>query len=199
MTTASTDALEQLFSSRTRVKLLRLFLMNPERSYFVREIVRKIEEHMNSVRRELQNLEHVGLLRSSGTSVRKYYTVNQQFSIFPELKELFFKAQVALERGVIDEIRRLGRVKLLILTGLFTGMSDTKTDMLIVGSVNRRKLRRLLARFQGGIDRPVTYTVMTFKEFAYRNDLTDRFLYHIFENRHILLVDTIGVRRQYRV
>lgn len=192
---SSSATLEQLFSSRTRVKLLRLFLLNPPRPYFIREIVRKIDEHINSVRRELMNLERIGLLKASGDRLKKFYAVDETFSIYPELKELFFKAQVALERGVLDTVRSIGRVQLLVLTGFFAGLDDAQTDLLIVGSVNRPKLRRLLRKFQEGIDREVTYTVMSPAEFRYRNELTDRFLYHILENKKIVVVDTLSVRK----
>lgn len=54
---------EQLFGSKTRVKLLSLFYNNPERPFYVREITRKIDEQINSVRRELQNLLNIGIVR----------------------------------------------------------------------------------------------------------------------------------------
>ncbi len=63
------------------------------------------------------------------------------------------------------------------------------TDVLIVGNVNRVKLRRLLRRFQRDFDRELSYTVMTPAEFKYRNDLTDRFLYTILESPKIVIVD----------
>jgi len=54
--------LEQLFGSKTRVMLLRLFLNNPEKFYFVRELTRSLETHLNSIRRELSNLESIGII-----------------------------------------------------------------------------------------------------------------------------------------
>ena len=67
---------EQLFGSKTRVKLLSLFFNNPGRPFYVREITRKIDEQINSVRRELANLLSVGLVSSDGSNNRLYYEVN---------------------------------------------------------------------------------------------------------------------------
>lgn len=185
--------LEQLFSSRTRVKLLRLFLVNEEQSYFIREIGRKIKEHINSTRRELNNLEKFGLVKSYGERRKKYYIVNKDFLLYPELKSLIFKAQVIMEKNFIKRVQKMGGIKLMVLTGFFCGFDDTLTDVLIVGSVNRRKIKRLFCDFQMNFDRNIHYTVMSKKEFDYRNNLTDRFLYHILENKKIVLIDKLKV------
>lgn len=183
--------LEQLFSSRTRVKLLKLFFLNPEQSYFVREMVRKTGEHLNSIRREVKNLIEADLLVETDVSKKKYYRANIDHSLYPELKALLFKAQILEQKKTLRELQRIGRIKYLALTGFFTGLDFTMTDVLIVGSVNRSKLRRLLHRFQSDFDRQLNYTVMTSAEFKYRNDLTDRFLYTILENPKIVLIDKI--------
>src|ERR1039457_3016730 len=81
--------IEQLFGSKTRVKLLQLFYSNPNRSYFVREITRKIDEQINSVRRELANLLSIGIITSDTTNNRLYYEVNQSFDHYAELASIF--------------------------------------------------------------------------------------------------------------
>ena len=70
---------EQLFGSKTRVKLLQLFFSNPNRSFYVREITRKIDEQINSVRRELANLLSIGIISSDNNNNKLYYEVNQKY------------------------------------------------------------------------------------------------------------------------
>src|SRR6266550_3082740 len=84
--------IEQLFGSKTRVKLLRLFYSNPNRSYFVREITRTIDEQINSVRRELSNLLSIGIITSDNTNNKLYYEVNQKFEYYEPLKQIFGKS-----------------------------------------------------------------------------------------------------------
>src|SRR5882724_3812273 len=80
---------EQLFGSKTRVKLLQLFYSNPNRAFYVREITRKIDEQINSVRRELSNLLSVGIILSDNTNNRLYYEVNQKFEFYEPLQQIF--------------------------------------------------------------------------------------------------------------
>src|ERR1700759_2344443 len=80
---------EQLFESKTRVKLLQLFYSNPNRSFYVREITRKIDEQINSVRRELANLLSIGIISSDNTYNRLYYEVNQTYNFYEPLKTIF--------------------------------------------------------------------------------------------------------------
>ena len=80
---------EQLFGSKTRVKLLQLFYSNPNRSFYVREITRKIGEQINSVRRELSNLLSIGIITSDATQNRLYYEVNQDYEHYQPLAMIF--------------------------------------------------------------------------------------------------------------
>ncbi len=186
--------LEQLLSSRTRVKLLKLFFLNPEQAYFIRQMVRKTAEHLNSIRRELKNLLALELVKETEEGKKKFYRVNIEHPLHPEMKALLFKAQVWQQKRTLRDLQRVGRIKYLALTGFFVGLDFTMTDMLIVGSVNRLKLKRILQRFQSDFDRQLNYTVMTPSEFKYRNDLTDRFLYTILENPKIVIVDKLRPR-----
>jgi predicted transcriptional regulator len=81
--------IEQLFGSKTRVKLLKLFFSNPNRSFYVREITRTIDEQINSVRRELSNLLSLGLITSDSTNNKLYYEVNQKYEHFEALQAMF--------------------------------------------------------------------------------------------------------------
>jgi len=184
--------LEQLFGSRTRVKLLRLFLSEPDKSYFVREITRMIDERINSVRRELKNLEDMGLLISQNRDQKKFYQANSNFILFPELKGLILKAQVILEDKLVSDIKALGNIQYMVLTGFFVGIQENSTDILLVGKINREKLTRLMNKFEKFFNRDINYTVMTTKEYKYRRDLTDRFLYDILENKNIVMIDKLS-------
>src|SRR5215813_3335832 len=89
--------IEQLFGSKTRVKLLQLFYSNPNRSFYVREITRKIDEQINSVRRELANLLSIGIIASNTNSEnnRLYYEVNQKYEYYSSLATIFGGEKVA--------------------------------------------------------------------------------------------------------
>lgn len=194
--------LEQLFSSRARVKLLRLFLNNPGQPYYMRELARLLKIHLNSVRREVENLEQIGLVISAQASAgdqpkatavgsKKFFLVNTDCVLYPELRALFLKAHVMLERTFVTRISQMARVKLLILTGIFVGDHQPLTDMLLVGTVNRKKFAQLVRNFQRDLNHEINYTVMSQSEYTYRHDITDRFLYGILEGKKIVVIDKL--------
>lgn len=194
---------EQLFGSKTRVKLLRLFLLPTEpKTYYIREICRLISEHLNSVRRELENLEKLGLIvKTAGEAgaeagVQKiFYKGNQNFLLYNELRALFIKSQLLLEKSLMEKITALGPIQLLILTGVFTSNNEAVTDLLVVGRVKTNNLSRLVKQFEQELGRDIKYTLMSSSEFTYRRDLTDLFLYNILENQKVVLIDNIGLNR----
>jgi hypothetical protein len=195
--------LEQLFGSNTRARLLNLFLRNSDRPFFVRELTRKIHAHINSVRRELRNLEEIGLLRSEGETTaggeanrkifaaKKYYKISKDFVLFQELQALILKSQLLLQKDLKHKIAELGKIHYLALTGSFLGREDLPVDLFMVGRVNPVKLKRLIGRFEKSLGDEINYTAMPIQEFNYRRQITDRFLFSIVESPKIVLIDNI--------
>jgi len=192
--------LENIFGSRTRVKLLKLFLNHPEEKFFVRELSRAIEEKINSVRRELENLERVGLIKmvaeadSAPTKKdkKKFYTVDTNFILYPEFKNLILKSRLLLEKSLVQEINNLGKIKFLMLTGFFVDNNKAKTDLLVVGNIDRQKLKKLIAKMEKSFEQEIRFTVMSTQEFNYRNQITDKFLFEVLEGKKIVLVDNLN-------
>ncbi|MFH0819734.1 MAG: hypothetical protein V1892_01745 [bacterium] len=190
--------LEQLFGSKTRVRLLRLFLSNPDNSYYIRELARKVGVQINAIRRELINLQKIGLLNSyqppassNQDKLKNYFKVDTNFVLFNELRTLFLKSQLLMERKLLSEIEKVGNISYLALTGTFLGLNNSPTDLLIIGRVNRGKLASLIKKFEKDMDCVINYTIMSREEFKYRKDITDKFLYHILENKKIVVIDKI--------
>src|SRR3954463_10580174 len=119
------EVIEQLFGSKTRVKLLQLFYSNPNRSFYVREITRKIDEQINSVRRELANLLSIGIISSDTNNNRLYYEVNQKYEYYKPLETIFGKGVLVPEKAPTSDseasgIATVGNVELALYTGQFT-------------------------------------------------------------------------------
>src|ERR1035438_7497746 len=141
--------IEQLFGSKTRVKLLQLFYSNPNRSYYVREITRKVDEQINSVRRELSNLLSIGIIKSDTTNNKLYYEVNQKYEYFPPLQQIFgggVKAPRAKDGDdsvpQAGELKSIGHVDLAVYTGQFTRDNTVAIDFLVVGDINPHALQK---------------------------------------------------------
>lgn len=183
--------LDSLFGSRTRVKLLRLFFTHQDDEYYVREISRNIDEQINSVRRELQNLEEMEMVSSRSRDKKKYYKVNKDHHLFDELKQLVVKSQRYLEQSFVEILEEEGSIEYLLLAGYFVEDPESKIDLFVVGDINREKLDDLLVQFQKNFGHQLRFTVMDKEEFLHRKQVTDKFLYDILGREKIELIDTI--------
>lgn len=195
--------IEHLFGSKTRVKLLHLFYSNPNRSFYVREITRKIDEQINSVRRELSNLLKVGIIRSDMSGNRLYYEVNQEYTFYEPLRQIFSSLSEAKETAAVstgdslaDKMQDLGSVDFALLTGSFVRNRDIPVDILIVGDVNRNKLDKLMAELEEEEGRQLHYTVMDTSEYKYRRGLNDRFLTMVLGAKHTVVIDRLTPAEQ---
>lgn len=187
---------EQLFGSKTRVKLLRLFYNNPNRSFYVREITRKINEQINSVRRELSNLLSIGIITSDTTNNRLYYEVNQSFDYYMPLLAIFgapdLSAQSSDQGRAVREnnpIKDLGNVEVALYTGQFTRDETSGIDILIVGNVNQTKLIKFISELEVSEGKELRYTLISLEEFNYRRQINDRFISNVLNSKHQILID----------
>ena len=108
--TKKQGTIDALFGSKTRVKLLHLFFNNIERSFFVREITRIVDEQINSVRRELANMKEIGIMSSSEKSNKLYYSVNKKFAYYKQFNEIFNNTATE-ENTVIDASKEIEEIK----------------------------------------------------------------------------------------
>lgn len=202
---------EQLFGSKTRVKLLHLFYSNPNRSFYVREITRKIDEQINSVRRELANLLSIGIIVSDTNDNKLYYEVNQQYDYYEPLAAIFggkgakvvTKPKAAVASGAsptedkthseADEIRSLGNVELAIYTGQFTRDENSGIDVLLVGDLNQAKVHNFITSLEARENKDIRYVLMSSKDFSYRSQINDRFIVTVLESKKQVLVDKHNV------
>lgn len=193
--------IEQLFGSKTRVKLLKLFYGNPNRAYYVREITRKIDEQINSVRRELSNLLNIGIITSDTTNNKLYYEVNPKYEYYQPLLEIFGgkinkpKKSADSEEdnsGIEEEFKLLGHVELVLFTGQFTRDSGAPVDVLIVGNVNKNAVDKYIAGLEEDEGKEISYTVMKPEDFSYRNQIRDRFVTKILNSKKQVLIDKHG-------
>ncbi len=186
--------LEQLFGSKTRTKLLRLFFMGKESRFYVREITRLIDERINSVRRELENLKLFGLIKDEIVNNKRFYFLNEDFILFKELKDLIIKSRFFVEKEYTKKFKKLPGIKYVVLTGYFVGLKEkTLTDILIVGKVSKVKVESVVNNMSKEFFNDVNYTIMDMKEFKYRKGMTDKFLYNILKNKKIVIIDKLGI------
>lgn len=198
--------LEQLFGSKTRLDLLRLFVKNSTKVFFVRELSRKLDIQVNSIRRELENLIEAGIVQKTeqprevdtsepGASLRKYYGIDTNAPLYDELQNLILKEQVLNEQELIQDLtdNLEEEISFLLVTGKFTSGEDTPTDMLLVGEVAQSPVKEEISDYEDKFDSEIKYTIMEEEEFKERHQIMDKFLYSLFESDNVKVINELNV------
>ena len=173
--------LEKLFGSKTRAKLLGLFFENPDKSYYVREITRVIEEQINSVRRELTNLNALGLVKIENYENKVYYSANMKHPFARPMTEIFSRKidtaqEVEVRRPTwADYVRPVENLlSALVVTNRLPGQEGL--DLLIIGDDYQRKLTRWAEVVEKRQGKPLNYAIMSREDYLYRKSVRDRFI-----------------------
>lgn len=178
---------EKLFGSKTRAKLLNLFFENPGKSFYVREITRVIDEQINSVRRELSNLETIGVVKNETYDNKVYYSANMKHVYAHALSEMFNARTIeASEKepkrtNVWEELVKPVKLYLkgLIVTNRLPGQEGI--DILIIGNDKTKKLTHWAEVVEKKMGKPLNYVIMSPDDYTYRKSVRDRFLMEVME------------------
>lgn len=176
--------------SKVRVKILELFLGNPGQSYHVREIVRRVGEEINAVRRELARLEMTGFLQSEWRANRRYYSVKRDFIFLPEFLSMVNK-NVGLGGAVIQNRAKLGKITYAMLSGSFVKgkpYNINDVDLFVVGTVVLPELSSIIKEEEARRNREINFTPMTDEEFNFRKNRRDPFVLNILSKPRVMLI-----------
>lgn len=183
--------LEDLIISKVRVKILQLFLSNPGTIFHVRDIVRRIDEEINAVRRELAHMEHCGMVTKEQRANRLFYAFRKEYPLYYELLELIAKT-TGMGYELLKNKARLGKVKFAMISGRYVrGLpkkSTTDVDLLIVGSIVLPELAQIAKLEETRKGRELNYTVMTEDEFAFRKRRRDPFILSVLQGSRIMVI-----------
>lgn len=183
-------AVEYLFISKVRIKILGLFFLHPDIPYHIRGVVREISEEINAVRRELLRQEQIKLLKSERKGNRLYFILQDTFPFYNELLNIVYKTY-GLGGEIIRCQKELGDVKFALLTkaytkGIRTGMNDI--DLVLVGKVNIPALTAAVQRAERQTGREINYTVLKGSEFILRKKRRDAFIQGMLQGSKVMLI-----------
>ena len=177
--------LKKIFGSGARVKLFRQFLTHPTEEFYIRELTRILDEQINSLRRELENLEKIGMLRSKERNRKKYYQINQYFPLLHELTSIVRKTDEA-NQDFLKKVSKLGDLDILVLSGVFLGQEEADADLFMVGNISKDSLQRFFDDFFAG--KKIKFVTMTREDFLYRLTLKDKFVQSVLSNRNNVIL-----------
>lgn len=179
-----------LITSKSRVKLLSVFLLNPDEMFHVRELVRRTSDEINAVRRELSFLEKKGILTREPRANRVYYSLSKNYPFYFDLLRLGSK-NIGLGAEILKNKAKLGRIKYAMFSGRFLRKiknQPDEVDFLIVGNIVLPELSLLVREEEKRLATEINYTVMSEEEFDFRKKKRDPFIVSILSGSRVMLL-----------
>ena len=198
MSKETSTPVEKLFGSKTRAKLLGLFFANPSKSFYIREMTRVIDEQINSVRRELSNLESIGVIKNESFDNKVYYSANSKHPYCHPLTEIFSKKidmarDHDIKESTWEEYCRPVKNYLsgLVVVNRLPGQDGL--DLLIIGNDKTKKLTHWAEVIEKKQGKMINYAILSPEDFSYRRSVKDRFVEDVFEMEIIEIIDPEGI------
>lgn len=179
-----------LITSKTRVKILNIFLSNPQEMLHVRECVRRCGEEINAVRRELILLEKKGIFNKEARANRVYYSLSKDYPFYYDLLKISSKT-IGLGDQILENRAKLGKIKYAMFSGKFVRrikQSPEDVDLIVVGTIVLPELAILVRNEEVRLGTEINYTAMTEEEFKFRKLRNDPFLAAILSGTRVMLI-----------
>lgn len=190
--------LKQLLGSRTRISILKLFVFSPEREYYVREIERLTKEPFDPLRMELRRLENIGLLKSRTSGRQKYYSMNSEHTLFPDIKSIILKTV-----GIGDLLKSAFNEKEDIIAAFIYGSyaediehAESGIDIFVIGDISSKELQGIISDIEDKTKREINPAVYSLEELREKYKSKNNFITGILKGKKIFLKgDDSGIRR----
>lgn len=207
------EILGKLFGTQERVKIMRLFLFSPDQPFDLADIALKTKSAPKDVKREMSELNKIGLVKSriffkeiikgkdgdkKGEVVKKKtsgWILNRAFPYLFELQDLLINAQLIRHGEILKRLSNVGKLKAVIVSGVFIQDEDSRVDMLIVGdNLKKNSVENAVKIIESEIGREITYASFETPDFQYRLGMCDKLIRDILDYKHETILDKIGIR-----
>ncbi len=183
------EIFEKIFGSSARVKVMRLFLMNKGKAFLAKDIAKRSRVTPASVRKEIRLLESVEFIKKRN-GVSNAYAFNPYFKYVREFESLLVGSNTIDSEDIASHFKKAGRVKLLVVSGVFTKKKDSSLDLLMVGdNLKKGKIEEEIRKMEAEMGVEIVYAVFTTKEFIYRLNMYDKLVRDILDFPHEVIIE----------
>lgn len=213
------EILAQLFGGAARVKTMRLFLFNEGKFFSPEDVASKTRLTKTTVQKELRALEKIGMVKKrdlpkstaktaktaktkkedgktkkpASRSRATEYELSPRFVYSEPLRQLLSLNDPIAHKDISEKLKRAGKLKLIVVTGVFIGRPTDRVDLLVVGdNLRKKEVERALVSIETDIGREISYTYFETDDFLYRISVKDRLLRDIFDYPHERIIDKLG-------
>jgi hypothetical protein len=175
------EILGKILGNSARVKIMRLFLLNRGKGFNTKDVIKRSRVSPDLVRRELRLLSSVNFIKRRV----KDWSYNSPFKYGEEFENLLLGSDTLSNQAILDNFKKVGRVKLVITSGVFIKNHDSRVDLLIVGDkMKRGKIEEGIKKIEAELGVELVYAVFETKEFLYRLNMYDKLVRDILDYPH---------------
>lgn len=175
------EILGKLLGSVARVKIMRLFLLNKDGTFDVKEIEKRSLVKAPAIRKELKLLESVAFVRKKTSG----YQFNLNFKYQKEFESLLISSDSLSIDNIHQMFKKAGKIRLLLVAGVFIKNEDSRLDLFIVGdNLKRNRVEDGIKKLEAEIGREITYAIFEYKEFIYRLNMYDKLIRDVLDFPH---------------
>jgi len=202
------EILGKLFGSMGIVKILRLFLFNPNQPFERQDIIERTGVSSKVVSQELSMLSSIGFVRkktfykpivlkhSGRTTVKKRKVsglmLNAQFKYLDALRNFLIDATLPSHEEIARRFRKMKSVKLVIASGIFTKSPDGEIDLLVVGNGIRQKtLEMIVRKMEAELGKELRYAYFTVNDYIYRLNMYDKLIRDVYDYQHMIVINRL--------
>ncbi len=194
------ETLAKLFGGQARVKIMRLFLLNYEATFEIEDVVSRSRVTKANARKEVNALTAMGFIKSktvthegSRGAKKKVsaWHLNHSFPYIDSIRDLLVDPSLLLREDLNMKFKQVGKIKLMIVAGIFIGNEKSRVDILIVGDkLKKNIIQQIIKGLESDIGKELDYVILDSAEFKYRVDMYDKLVCDILELPHEKIVDT---------
>lgn len=182
--------LDELFSSRARIEILKLFIFNPLDRFYQRQVSLRSKQPIRAVQREVEKLERIGLIKKSIAGNRIYYSADRACPIYGELKSIIFKT-AGIAAALKAEFARSRGIMFAFIYGSYAEDKEgysSDIDLMVIGNISSRELSKILSRSKAELSREINYAVFESAEFRDKVNGKDHFLSTVLKKKKIFII-----------
>lgn len=180
------EILGKLFGSPAKIKIMRLFLLNPNDIFSSKNISKRAKISSSSVRSELNSLLKIGFIKR----IKKGFSFDSLFSYHKPLRDLLIGTDFISKDDLLTRFKSVGRLKLLIASGIFIRSIESRVDLLLVGdNLKRNKIDKAIKTLESEIGKELVYAIFSVSEYKYRLSMYDKLICDIIDFPHQVLLD----------
>jgi len=187
--------LEKIFGGSARIKIMRLFLFNPSLSFNGSEVTDRTKISSAKSRSELNFLHSVNLInKKTNSSGKSIWSLNNNFSYLNEFQRLLLKTSLITPQEITRKISKVCKVKMIVLTGLFTEHWEGGLDIMVVADkFKSSSVESVMSQIEAEVGREIRYSILETDEFKYRHGIGDRLIRDVVDYPHRVIFDKLKV------